>query len=113
MWKDDFKATKRERVIQLKALNMTCDEQIAMLKRSVEKGVIVGPRQYASPRPPAVLNLIYYYSIIQFVEKANNVSVSSLLDLMEIAKMLKCKDFDISLIRMNVFKIIFSVAKTI
>ena len=39
---------KRERVIQLKALNMTCAEQIAMLKRSVEKGVIVGPRQYVT-----------------------------------------------------------------
>jgi hypothetical protein len=45
LWRDDTDATRRERVIQLKPLNMTCDEQIAMLKRSVDKGVIVGPRQ--------------------------------------------------------------------
>jgi hypothetical protein len=49
MWKEDVGATKRERVIQLKALNMTCDEQIAMLKRSVDMGVIIGPRQYVTP----------------------------------------------------------------
>lgn len=67
-----------------------------MLKRSVDKGVVVGPRQYVVHSHIKSFNNVIVCSVIQCVEKATNVSIGSLLDVMEMGKILKYRDLGIS-----------------